>query len=154
MLDNINQDLRYTLLQTKDLPGGSALHLATYEGHVDIMIVIYESVTQTQWIDLLQIRGYSELSVTQRVVYYEKRSSLDMIQDSISDQQWLKVLTTPLPNLRRDKYQMAVDRIDELRTAAKVNTVLKLNTTGTVMSIPIFSRKKFKKVFAATSFRL
>ena len=71
-----------------------------------------------------------------------------MIQDSISDQQWLKVLSTPLPNLRGDKYQVAVDRIDELRTAAIVNTVLKLNnTTGTVMSIPIFSLKKFRKVF-------
>ena len=43
---------------------------------------------------------------------------------------------------------MAVDRIDELRTAAIVNTVLELNnTTGTVMSIPIFSLKKFRKVF-------
>ena len=43
------------------------------------MTVLHGSVTQTQWYDLLQMRGYSELSVTQQAVYYEKRSSLDMI---------------------------------------------------------------------------
>ena len=53
MLNHINRDMRYLLLHMTTTDGRSPLHIASYNDHAGVMKVIHESVTHTQWIELL-----------------------------------------------------------------------------------------------------
>ena len=105
------------------------LQHANCYGHTDIVKAIHESVTQTQWIDLLQIMGYRKMTVLQKAVYWNKQSSMDTIRDSVSYQESIQLLSTPLPEYDRlihdeKRYKQVVSRIDEMRAAARVVSAL------------------------------
>ena len=103
---------------------------------IDVMKAIHKSVTQTQWINLLQMESNRGLTVLHYAAYGDNQSSIDTIRDSVSDQEWLHLLSTPLPenNQRIHKenfYQRAVSTLDELRAAARVKSVLQTeNNSG------------------------
>ena len=130
MLNHINQDMRYSMLQMRDMFSDTPLHYASHDGHTDVMKMIHESVTHTQWINLLHMKEYREMTVLQRAVYFDKQSGrIETIRESVSDEEWIKLLSTPLPQYRKDihneaRYQRAVTKIDELRTAARVKSAL------------------------------
>ena len=130
MLNHINQDMRYSLLQIIDPRFSSTpLHYASRNGNTDVMKMIHESVTQTQWINLLQMKGLGEMTVLQTAAYWDTQSdSIETIRESVSDEEWMKLVSTPLPEDHRrydeTKYQRAVSKIDELRTAARVKSAL------------------------------
>ena len=129
MLNHINQDMRYLLLQIGDTLSNTPLLYASLNGHSDVMNMIHESVAQTQWINLLQMEGYGELPVLQTAAYSDEQSSIETIRESVSDEVWLQLLYTPLPKFYESnhfgtQYQRAVGKIDELRTAARVKAAL------------------------------
>ena len=129
MLNHINQDMRYSLLQMRDRLSNTPLHHASLNGHTDVMKMIHESVTQTQWINLLQMKGFAEMTVLQTAAYWDEQSScIETIRESVSDEEWMKLVSTHLPEDHRrydeTKYQRAVSKIDELRTAARVKSAL------------------------------
>ena len=137
MLNHINQDMRYSLLQMTEEYGYTPLLITSFYGHTDIMNVIHDSVTQTQWISLLQIQGYLDRTVLQRAAYrVNDQSSIDTIRNSVSDEEWLQLLCTPLPEYiqqspNNKSHQRAVNRINELRAAARVKSVLQTeNNSG------------------------
>ena len=130
MLNHMNQDMRYSLLQIRDNISNTPLHYVSREVHTDVMKMIHESVTHTQWINLLQMKEYRQMTVLQTAVYFDKQSgSIETIRESVSDEEWIKLLFTPLPQnqgwpLNKAEYQRAVSKIDELRTAARVKSAL------------------------------
>ena len=130
MLNHINQDMRYSLLQIRDRYSFTPLHRASLSGHTDVMKMIHESVTHTQWINLLQMKGFYEMTVLQTAAYFDKQSRcIETIRESVSDEEWIQLLSTPLPEYDPEddneaEYQRAVSKIDELRTAARVKSAL------------------------------
>ena len=130
MLNHINQDMRYSLLQMRDMWSNTPLHHASRDGHTDVMKMIHESVTQTQWINLLQMKGLGEMTVLQTAAYWDRQSRcIETIRESVSAEEWIKLLSTPLPQYDpwchdEAEYQRAVSKIDELRTAARVKSAL------------------------------
>ena len=130
MLNHINQDMRYSLLQIRDNWSNTPLHHTSHYSHTDVMKIIHESVTHTQWISLLQTKGHGERTVLQTAVYWDKQSRcIETIRESVSNKEWIKLLSTSLPEYdprRHDeaKYQKAVSKIDELRTAVRVKSAL------------------------------
>ena len=140
MLNHINQDMRYSLLQMTDGLSNTPLHLASSSRNTAMMKVIHESVTQTQWINLLQMQEDLGMTVLQYAVYWNEPSSIDAIRDSVSDEEWLQLVSSPLPEYNElyhndDRYQRAVDRIDEMRAATRVKSVLQTtNNSGMFFS--------------------
>ena len=65
MLNHINQDMRYLLLQIRDIVPFTPLHYASRYRHTDVMKMIHQSVTQTQWINLLHMKGSMKMTVLQ-----------------------------------------------------------------------------------------
>ena len=129
MLNHINLDMRYSLLKMRDMFSDTPLHCASRYGHTDVMMLIHKSVTQTQWINLLHMKGADEMTVLQAAAYFDKQSGcIETIRESVSDEEWIKLLSTPLPEyIRRYNnamYQRAVSKIDELRTAVRVKSAL------------------------------
>ena len=140
MLNHITQDMRYSLLQMTSDRRNTPLHLTSYSDCSYVMKVINESVTQTQWINLLQMENNRGLTVLQRATYYNKQSSIETIRDSVSDEEWLQLVSTPLPEYDQwihdnDRYQQAVDWIDELRAAARVKSVLQTENNSGMQSL-------------------
>ena len=139
MLNHINQDMRYSLLQMTNNDGDTALIYASYNGHTDVMKEIHESVTQTQWINLLHMKG--EMTVLQAAVYWNEQSSIKAIRDSVSDEEWMQIVSTPLPEyyeamyFNEGFYKQAVNRIDELRAAARVKSVLQTKNNSGMLSV-------------------
>ena len=139
MLSHVNQEMRYSLLQMRDINIDTPLHLATCYGHTDIMKAIHESVTQTQWIHLLQIKAYRKMTVLQKAVYWNKQSSIDTIRESVSYQESIQLLATPLPEydwLIHDKkrYKQVVSWIDEMRAEARVVSALQTANDSSMLS--------------------
>ena len=137
MLYHLNQDKRYSLLQkTQDVFRNTPLHDASFGGHTGVMKVVHESVTQTQWINLLELNGFRELTVLQIAAYQDRQSCIETIRDSVSDEVWIKLLSTPLPEYQlnwnaKDQYQRALSKVDELRAAAKVqHAIITQDNTG------------------------
>ena len=129
ILNHINQDMKYSLLQMRDYISNTPLHQASHSGRTDVMKIIHESVTLTQWINLLQMKGGVEMTVLQTTAYWDKQSGfIETVRESVSNEEWIKLLSTPLPEYIRRigeaKYQRAVSKIDELRTAARVKSAL------------------------------
>ena len=118
MLCHLNQDKRYSLLQkTQDVFRNTPLHDASFGGHTDIMKVVHESVTQTQWMNLLELNGFRELTVLQIAAYQDRQSCIETIRDSVSDEVWIELLSSSLPEYDRWqhnelKYQRAVSEIE------------------------------------------
>ena len=139
MLNHINQDMRYSLLQITSNASNTPLHFASYNSHIDVIKVIHESVTQFQWINLLQMKGDEEMTVLQTAAYRSTQSSIDTIRDSVSGKEWI-VLLSPLSEYKEsihsleDFYQQAVSRIDELRAAARVKSVLRTENNSGMLS--------------------
>ena len=139
MFNYVNQDMKYSLLQMTNYGSNTPLHSASTFGDGDVMKVIHDSVTQTQWINLLQMENNGGLTVLHYAVYWNKQSSIMTIRDSVSDEEWLQLLSTPLPEYNQRihyfedyyMYQEAVNTIDELRVAARVQSVLQTeNNSG------------------------
>ena len=130
MLNHINQDMRYSLLQLREMFSNTPLHYASHDGYTDIMKLINEAVTHTQWINLLQMKGLGEMTVLQTAAYWDRQSRcIETIRESVSDEEWIKLLSTPLPQYDpwchdEAQYQRAVSKIDELGTAARVKSAL------------------------------
>ena len=138
MLNHINQDMRFSLLQMTDIEGFTPLHEASQRGHADVMKVIHETVTQTQWINLLHMKDEYEMTALQSAVWY-KQSCVKIIRDSVSDEVWLQLVSTPpeyneVHQYNDDFYQGAVDMIDELRAAARVKSVLQTENISGILS--------------------
>ena len=139
MLNHINQDMRYSQLQMTSDYGNTLLHLASYSDRSDVMKVIHESVTHTQWINLLHMKG--EMTVLQAAVYWNEQSSIKAIRDSVSDEEWMQIVSTPLPEyyeamyFNEGFYKQAVNRIDELRAAARVKSVLQTKYNSGMLSV-------------------
>ena len=76
------------------------------------------------------------MTVLQRAAYYNKQSFIDAVRNSVSDEEWIQLLYTPIRkynqrNRNDGRYQGAVDLIDELRAAARVKCVLQTgNNSG------------------------
>ena len=136
MLNHINQEMRYSLLQITDEYGNTPLHFAP----TDVIKVIHKSVTQSQWINLLQMKGRGELTVLQAAAYWNTHSCVDTIRDSVSDEEWLQLVSTPLPeytwslHYHDAYYQEAVNTIDKLRAAARVKSVLQTENNSGMLS--------------------
>ena len=129
MLNHINQDMRYSLLQMPNEDGDTPLYYASYNGYTDVIKLIHESVTHSRWINLLQRKYVDVMTVLQTAAYENKQSCIDTIRDSVSDEEWLQLVSTPLPEYNQRihyelEYHQAVSRIDELRAAARVKCVL------------------------------
>ena len=118
MLNHINQDMRYSLLQMRDIVSSTPLHYASHGGHTDVMKMIHESVTHTQWINLLHIKGGEEMTALQTAVYCDKQSGcIETIRERVSAEEWINLLSTPLPEYNprhhfEAPYQRAVSMID------------------------------------------
>ena len=116
--------------------GDTLPHVASHGDHTDVTKVMHESVTQTQWIHLLQMKGWEQMTILQMAVYSYKQSSIETIRDSVSDEKWIQLVSTPLPEYNqmihmKNIYQQAVSRIDELRAAARVKSALQTeNNSG------------------------
>ena len=135
MLNHINQDMRYSLLHMRDEFSNTPLHYVSSDGHA-VMKVIHESVTQTQWINLLQMKGDRAMTVLQYAVYWDQgvcwdeQSSIETIRESVSDKEWIKLLSTPLPKVNKryhykHRHQRVASKIDELRAEAKTASRVK-----------------------------
>ena len=77
-----------------------------------------------------------DMTVLQYAAYEGKECSIDSMRNSVSDDEWLHLVSTPLTEYyqrihNKENYQHAVSRIDELRAAARVKSVLQTeNNSG------------------------
>ena len=153
MLNHLNRDMRYLLLQMKDYTGCSPLYAASMSGHTDIMKVIHGSVTQAQWSNLLRMKAGSGMTALQMTAFCNKHSSIETIRDSFSNDTWKWLLRIPLPYyndriyLYRDNYNRVVNIIDELRTAAIVRSaILITDNTGSLIADCVTAYAKLTQV--------
>ena len=62
--------------------------------------------------------------------YFDKQyGCIETISESVSDEEWINLLSTPLPQCNpqrhnKAEYKRAVSKIEELRTAARVKSAL------------------------------
>ena len=131
MLRYLSQDMRYMLLQKKDRMDNTALHVAAPNGHQLILAAILKAVSEHQWFILLHMTEFRRMNVVQFSAYWGKRSTIETIKDHTLEDFWLDLVSTPLPCFPRYDlaeeiaYQRAIHWIDEYRTAAKIQKVLK-----------------------------
>ena len=140
MLQHVLPKQRYSLLLMRDFYDTTPISEASGAGNTDIMTAIYESVTATQWFNILHADGKEGLGMTvlQKAIYENKHASIEFIKNSVCDELWLQLLSTPFPEYNQHyhdevSYQQAVTRIDELRSTQRVNLILsgiKNNETG------------------------
>ena len=88
MLNHLNRDMRYLLLQMKGYTGCNLLYAASCSGHTDIMKVIHGSVTQAQWSNLLRMKAGNGMTALQMTAFCNKHSSIETIRDSVSNDTW------------------------------------------------------------------
>ena len=117
MLNRVNQEMRYSLLQMTDWESNTPLHYTSRNNLTDVLKVIHESVTKTQWINLLRMKGLGEMTVLQTAVFLDKQCSIETIWESVSDEVWIELLSSSLPEYDRWqhnelKYQRAVSEIE------------------------------------------
>ena len=109
----------------------TALHVAVSNGHQAILAAILDAVSEDQWINLLHMAEFRRMNVVQFAAYWGKRSAIEVIKDHTLEDFWLDLVSTPLPCFPRYDsaddmaYQRAIHWIDEYRTAAKIQKVLK-----------------------------
>ena len=125
--------MKFSLLQKRDSIEDSPLHLAIWAGYSDMIEVIHESVTQTQWINLITMKGYGGMNLVQRAAYCNEQDSIEKFKTFVSDEEWLQLVAAPLLDFEnnhfydKEKFQHAVSILADLRVRAKMRASMSSN---------------------------
>ena len=129
MLRHVDEDQRCSLLTIANQNFATPIHTVIHNEHIDILEAIQNFLTHDHWLMTLQLKDSREMTVLQAAIYFDKQSAIAKLKESVSKEEWVWLLSNPLPVLNRrfcneESYQQYVNRVENLQIAAKLESII------------------------------